>query len=206
MQWAAAQPWSTGKVGMYGKSYDAVTGLIGEDLQPKGLAAVVAQEPVYDLYRYLYMNRVRFENSVATPALYDAIAGEPGSTGDTLAYNSNSVNDTARPGCPVFNHADQQDPNHDAAYWKPRNLITGAKNGHTPLFMTQGFIENNTKPDGAWDYFNDVPGPSAPGSACGTTCAATTATRRWATGWRWAGPAGSPRSCASSTTTWPASP
>ena len=27
VQWAASQPWSTGKVGMYGKSYDGVTGL-----------------------------------------------------------------------------------------------------------------------------------------------------------------------------------
>ena len=26
VQWAASQPWSTGKVGMYGKSYDGVTG------------------------------------------------------------------------------------------------------------------------------------------------------------------------------------
>jgi hypothetical protein len=25
--------------------------------------------------------------------------------------------------------------------------------------MTQGFIENNTKPDGAWDFFNNVAGP-----------------------------------------------
>jgi uncharacterized protein len=29
IQWSAKQPWSTGKVGMYGKSYDAVTGLVG---------------------------------------------------------------------------------------------------------------------------------------------------------------------------------
>src|SRR5947199_9769962 len=106
---------------MYGKSYDGVTGLVGEDLSPKGLKAVVAGEPVYDLYRYLYMNRVRFDNSVATPALYDAIAGTPGTASDTLAYNSNSVNDTARPGCPVFNHADQQDENHNSEYWKQRN-------------------------------------------------------------------------------------
>ena len=27
------------------------------------------------------------------------------------------------------------------------------------LFMTQGFIENNTKPDGAYDFFNGVAGP-----------------------------------------------
>src|SRR3954466_2958804 len=54
VKWAASQPWSTGAVGMYGKSYDAVTGLVGVDHQPPGLKAVVAQEPVYDLYRYLY--------------------------------------------------------------------------------------------------------------------------------------------------------
>ena len=59
VQWAAAQPWSTGKVGMYGKSYDGVTGLIGVNKQPTGLAAVVSQEPVYDLYRYLYGDGMR---------------------------------------------------------------------------------------------------------------------------------------------------
>src|SRR5881275_1734202 len=64
VDWAAKQPWSTGKVGMYGKSYDGVTGLIGLVHQPPGLAAVVSQEPVYDLYRYLYMNRVRFLNAI----------------------------------------------------------------------------------------------------------------------------------------------
>ena len=36
VEWAATQPWSTGKVGMYGKSYDGVTGLIGIAQQPAG--------------------------------------------------------------------------------------------------------------------------------------------------------------------------
>ena len=41
---------------MYGKSYDGVTGLVGVGRSSRtGLAAVVAQEPVYDLYRYLYI-------------------------------------------------------------------------------------------------------------------------------------------------------
>src|SRR3989440_1978714 len=159
VEWAASRKWSTGRVGMYGKSYDGVTGLVAEDLSPKGLRAVVAGEPVYDLYRYLYMHRVRFVNSLATPALYDAIAGTPGTASDTLAYNTDALNDTARPGCPVFNHADQQDENHGSAYWRPRNLIPRAKKGHTPLLMTHGFIENNTKPDGAYDYFNAVKAP-----------------------------------------------
>src|SRR4051794_19487129 len=59
VKWAAKQPWSTGNVGMYGKSYDALTGLIGIDKQPAGLKAVVAQEPVYDVYRYLYGDGMR---------------------------------------------------------------------------------------------------------------------------------------------------
>ncbi len=159
VEWAAGQRWSTGRVGMYGKSYDAVTGLVGVALRPKGLRAVVAQEPVYDLYRYLYMNRVRFENSLATPALYDGIAGTPGTTSDTLSYNFNSINDTQKPGCPAQNYAAQQDPNHGSAYWRERDLIRKSGGSKIPLFMTQGFLEDNTKPDGAYSYFNELRGP-----------------------------------------------
>jgi putative CocE/NonD family hydrolase len=69
VKWAASRPWSNGRVGMYRKSYDGLTGLIGVDLRPSGLAAVVSQEPVYDDYRYLYGDGMRRLNSVATPAL-----------------------------------------------------------------------------------------------------------------------------------------
>jgi putative CocE/NonD family hydrolase len=159
VEWAAAQPWSTGKVGMYGKSYDGVTGLVGIAQQPKGLAAVVSQEPVFDLYRYLYSNGVRFENSLATPALYDAIAGTPGTSGDTLDYQTGALNDLATPGCPAQNWLNQQDSDHNSAFWKARDLIAATRGKTTPLFLTQGFIEDNTKPDGTWDLFNGLAGP-----------------------------------------------
>jgi uncharacterized protein len=159
VEWAASQQWSTGKVGMYGKSYDAVTGMLGVAQQPKGLAGVVAQEPVYDLYRYLYSNRVRYLNASATPNLYNAIAASPGTASDSLAYQESALNDLSRPGCPAFNFADQQESNHDAPYWKPRDLIATADGKETPFFLTQGLLENNTKPDGAADYFNRLDGP-----------------------------------------------
>ena len=159
VEWAASQKWSTGKVGMYGKSYDGVTGLLGEILQPKGLGAVVAQEPVYDMYRYLFADGIRFLNSLATPALYDAIAATPGSVADEPDYFIGSLNTTERPGCEGLNWADQQDPNHGSDYWRARDLISKAGNGKTPLFLTQGFLENNTKPDGTWDFFNAVDAP-----------------------------------------------
>src|SRR4051812_12523454 len=131
VEWAASQPWSTGRVGMYGKSYDAVTGLIGAVSKPKGLAAVVAQEPVYDLYRYLYSDGIRYLNSLATPALYDLIADTPGPILDDPNYNAGALNDLARPGCSALNYLDQQDSDHDAAYWKARNLIPRAAGAPT---------------------------------------------------------------------------
>src|SRR5687767_5485972 len=42
VEWAATQPWSTGKVGLFGKSYDGWTGLMGIIQEPKGLAAVIS--------------------------------------------------------------------------------------------------------------------------------------------------------------------
>jgi pimeloyl-ACP methyl ester carboxylesterase len=153
VKWAASQPWSTGKVGMYGKSYDGVTGLIGVNHRPAGLEAVVSQEPVYDLYRYLYGDGIRRLNSVLTPALYDLIDLTPGPAGDDPNYNLNGLDDTQRPGCPVLNLADQGgNDDHYSEYWRKRNLIPGAAGSNVPLFLTQGLTENNTVADGTAQY------------------------------------------------------
>lgn len=161
VEWAASQPWSTGRVGMYGKSYDAMTGVIGEAVQPRGLKAVVAQEPVYDTYQYEYTGGVRFENSVATPALYDAIAETPGQTGDDSGYLANSENPGSNPACPATFWAQQaSDNNHQSAYWQQRNIAAEAAGHRIPFFLTQGFLENNTKPEpAAWQFFNSLRGP-----------------------------------------------
>ena len=121
VKWAAGQKWSTGLVGTYGKSYDAETGLIAAAHHPAGLAAVVAQEPVYDDYRYLYGNGIRRENSTATPALYDAIAATPGPLADDTTYNVNSISH-ARTAWRRTSPSQASDDNHDSAFWKARNL------------------------------------------------------------------------------------
>ena len=160
VQWAASQPWSTGSVGMYGKSYDGVTGLIGVDKRPPGLKAVVSQEPVYDLYRYLYGDGIRRENSLLTPALYDMIDATPGPAADDPTYSANGANDTQRPGCKALNYADQAgNDDHGSAYWKARDLIPGTAGSNVPLFLTQGLTENNTVADGTAQYLRNHTGP-----------------------------------------------
>jgi uncharacterized protein len=160
VEWAAGQSWSTGKVGMYGKSYDGVTGLLGVNQQPSGLEAVVSQEPVYDLYRYLYGDGIRRLNSVLTPALYDLIDLTPGTAQDSPDYNLDGLDDTQRPGCPALNLADQAgNDDHYSDYWRKRNLIPGAKGSDVPLFLTQGLTENNTVADGTAQYLDNHAGP-----------------------------------------------
>ncbi|MGH3117485.1 MAG: CocE/NonD family hydrolase [Gaiellales bacterium] len=157
VEWAAGQPWSTGRVGLMGKSYDAWTGLMGIAQQPKGLAAVVAMEPVYAGYRYLYMNGVRFLNSVATPAIFQVYDAQPGSTQDDPMYIANSA---PLAYCYPLNLGLQQDDDPSSAFWQERDLLLTTKGAKTPLFLTQGFLETNTKPDGGFDLFNDLAGPN----------------------------------------------
>ena len=157
VEWAAAQDWSTGKVGTYGKSYDGWTGLMGIAQQPKGLGAVVAQEPVYSGYQYEYTNGVRYTTSAVEGPLFGAINITPGTTSDTPQYHANSAPIT--PHCYATNTALQQSDDPESGFWKVRDLIPAVRGLRTPLLLTQGFLEDNTKPDGAFAFYNNLAGP-----------------------------------------------
>ena len=156
VEWAASQKWSTGKVGMLGKSYDGWTGLMGLAERPKGLAAVLAMEPVYSGYRYFWTNGVRISNTFETPVAFTLTDIAPGGTGDSPEYFVNSA-----PGvqCHAANVPQESAlDSEDEPFWVDRNLIPPLKGVTTPLFTTQGLLEANTKPDGAFDVFKDLVG------------------------------------------------
>ena len=164
VKWAHDADWSNGHVGIYGKSYDGVTGLMGVAERPEGLDAVVSMEPVYDGYRYLYGDGMRRLNFAGTPAIYAAISASPGPVGDSADdgghYFVNSVDDTQRPGCAPLNAADQAaDEDHYSPFWRERNLITHVRGSDVPLFLTQGMTENNTAPDGMAEFLVNHTGP-----------------------------------------------
>jgi hypothetical protein len=54
IEWAAAQPWSSGKIGMNGVSYYAMNAWQVAALQPPHLAAICAWEGACDWYREVY--------------------------------------------------------------------------------------------------------------------------------------------------------
>jgi uncharacterized protein len=55
IEWAAEQPWSSGKVGLFGASFYAMTQYLAAQFHPKGLAAMIPICGDYDSYRdYVY--------------------------------------------------------------------------------------------------------------------------------------------------------
>ena len=55
IEWAADQPWSTGKVGLFGASFYAMTQYTAAQFHPKGLTAMIPIMGDYDSYRdYIY--------------------------------------------------------------------------------------------------------------------------------------------------------
>nr|WP_202429991.1 CocE/NonD family hydrolase [Streptomyces sp. SID4945] len=159
IDWAGKQSWSTGKVGMYGKSYDAVTGLIGNDLDQKPLKAVVAQEPVWDLYQYIYSNGVPRPNVTGTANAYNSIATLPQLADDDPHYLANATYEQQHPECLTRNADGYKIADQKSAHWKARDLAAKAKGSDTPLFVTQGFVENNTKPEEMQEYLDNHHGP-----------------------------------------------
>ncbi|GAB2637035.1 CocE/NonD family hydrolase [Nocardioides ginkgobilobae] len=155
VEWAADQPWSTGKVALIGKSYDAWTGLMGVSRRPDGLEAVIAMEPVFSGYSYLYNRGVRFANSVGTPVVFQANDLFPGSLADSPEYQLTGAPLTP---CHALNIGQQQDDVEGSAFWVERDLVPTSRGSRLPVLLTQGFLETNTKPDRAFDYWSGLRG------------------------------------------------
>lgn len=169
VEWAAAQPWSTGSVGLYGKSYDGSTGLSGINNQPEGLKAVVAQEPSWSGYDYLITNGVSRPQQIESPRSYVGIAGLPGVDrsyqqdgydipADTPRYLSNAAYEKTHPECAETVESETLEMDRDSDFWKSRDLPANVDGSTIPLFFTQGLTEQNTKPEGMQHYLSDHAG------------------------------------------------
>ncbi|MFI9487818.1 CocE/NonD family hydrolase [Promicromonospora sp. NPDC052451] len=159
IDWAAEQPWSTGAVGMYGKSYDATTGLVGNNLDQDALKAVVAQEPIWDMYDRVRSNGVPRQEGIIAPGTYNTIATLPQLPDDDERYRENSTYEQRHPECLAANTSNTLIADPGTSYWRDRDLARQAAGSDTPLFVTQGFLEWNTRPEGMAEYLANHEGP-----------------------------------------------
>ncbi|HEX8121301.1 MAG TPA: CocE/NonD family hydrolase [Solirubrobacteraceae bacterium] len=160
VEWAASQPWSTGKVGMWGKSYDGWTQVMALAAKPKGLAATVIQSPIIDGYRALYMNGVHYDAGwYATPGLYQNIDASPPTIFDTPEYYQGVAKGTD-PACYGQNVAEQNATRDKSdPFWQARDLVPRAQGSDVPILWSHGLLDANTKPDNFPDVWTTLTGP-----------------------------------------------
>lgn len=162
IDWAASRPWSTGSVGMYGKSQDAVTALVGSNLDHPALKGVVAMAPIWDIQRNMRSGGVPRSTTTSVATVYNTLATLPQMPDDDPRYLANAGYDGPtgpHPECTVLNTATYADPNADSETWRTRDLAAQAEGNDTPLFVTQGFLEWNTEPEGMAEFLDNHQGP-----------------------------------------------
>ena len=146
----AAQPWSTGKVGSYGKSYDAETQHAGAVLDPEGLVTMVSVAGISGLYDVAYYDGVPITlggvGGAAAYALYDVDV--PGSS----EYLPRRLE---RGTCQPANLLNGADPRGDMSpYWAEREFrphvgditasmlyVTGLHDGIVTPINVDGWVD-----------------------------------------------------------------
>ncbi len=162
VNWAARQSWSNGRVGMWGKSYDAWTQVMALAENPVGLKAAVIQAPLLETYRGMFMNGVHYGGGwYGTPAGYAQIDLTPNTAADRapeeILYPAKGT--ATNPACYAENLAMTTLPDRSMPYWQQRDVIADAGRSLVPVLWSHGFHDVNTKPDNFLPVFSKLRGP-----------------------------------------------
>ncbi len=152
VEWASSQDWSTGRIGMWGKSYDAAQQVLALASRPKGLAASVIQAPGLSGYTALWMNGVHYASGrYATTATYTADDMGPSQNQTTIGSpeyaTATAATATSSPTC----RSDaivmmNTDGDRRSTFWSGKEAYRGAKGSRVPVLWSHGFFDANTKP------------------------------------------------------------
>jgi len=168
VDWLGSRPWSNGRVGMIGTSYDGAIQLEIATLAPKHLAAIVPQEPVSSWYEYNYDSAVTHNSNddtsagdtgypVGTPDLFDLALGTIPNT-DPAHQTPESLQASATStasGCDIAEHNTRGhyvQPEY-TAFWKERDWATRAGNVRAAVLFQHGWRDMNTKPNNFTRYW-----------------------------------------------------
>lgn len=146
--WAAAQPWSDGRVGMWGTSYDGWATLMAAAGRPPGLRAIVPMAAPVSAYRTMHLDGVRyFPFALELPFAMEELAYLPPSLlDDAGAWRAWLGDLPRRPGCSAAKLAQLTD-NPYAPYWTARDLAPALQGSEVPVLFGQGTRDENVRAD-----------------------------------------------------------
>ncbi|MGH2730571.1 MAG: CocE/NonD family hydrolase [Actinomycetota bacterium] len=164
VEWAAEQPWSTGRVGMWGKSYDAAQQVLALASRPRGLAGTVIQSPGLSAYTALWMNGVHYATGrYATTSAYTADDIAPPQNQSTATSPEYALAAAAAATAPPTCRTDaiggmNTERDRTGPFWDGREAYRDAVGSDVPVFWSHGFFDANTKPVHL-DIWDSLTGP-----------------------------------------------
>lgn len=164
VEWAGTQDWSTGSVGMWGKSYDGWTQVMAMANNPPHLGAVVVQSPIIDGYGIAWDDGIHHDSGwYLTTHLYQLYDQAPPSLNYAAAHPDQFL--IAEAGTVDTCWVEQALPpvvgfDRDLEYWRQRDMRPSAsRNDDVAVLWSHGFNDVNTKSDqifGAYTLSEDA--------------------------------------------------
>lgn len=151
IEWAAAQPWSDGKVGTVGPSYMAITQITAAAQRPKALKAMFTVVPMADGYRDITMSGGQVNTAFIplwlglvtggglVPPSYAASSGSPQdivSSFTTLAQHASGVANFQA--STVASSTAGGETAYDGPFWKTRSPLELVDRIEVPDFVVGG--------------------------------------------------------------------
>ena len=168
VEWAAARPWSNGRVGMTGHSYVGSTPAVAAAMRPKGLATIVPSAGLASMYDHQFNRGVPWNLQWAGPQWsYEGLALArhlPPEANDLTfgaspigAFGDSFGNDTGSFGCGVPQSALSSGPaqvtGQYAGWHAERDWREGAIAADIPVFMIHGVNDNAARiPAAEWFF------------------------------------------------------
>ena len=159
VEFLAAQPWASGKVGMIGGSYDGTTQWATAIKTPPHLTTIVPQVAIGRWYDYAYGQGVRFASGSGTPVLFDFGFGflPPMNVQSGTAW-AEALADHANP-CERVEHNDRAflpDPVYDE-FWDERDYLQQIANVKVPVLLVGSWQDYNVHPINSYEMWRALP-------------------------------------------------
>jgi X-Pro dipeptidyl-peptidase len=153
------RPWSNGRVGMIGASYDGTTQYAAAIEQPEHLTTIVPQVAIDRWYDYPYDGGVRRFSGFGTPLLFDFEYGATPPTGVNDPEHMADVAVTRANPCDRVEHQIRGygwDPVWDA-FWDERDYRVHADKVEASVLVEGGWLDTNVQIDGSLKFFQALP-------------------------------------------------
>ncbi|MCW2680509.1 MAG: Xaa-Pro dipeptidyl-peptidase [Frankiales bacterium] len=174
VEWVAKQPWSRGRIGMTGGSYDGTTATGAAVTKPKGLATIVPEAAISRWYDYAYSGGMRYtytneplghqgpgaatDEGFDTPLAFDFGFAVPPPTDVTAPDWADRVADAMRV-CDELQHTEKGydlTPDYDA-FWVERDYAREAPGLDLPVMVVHNWGDWNVKQDTALRLWQALP-------------------------------------------------